>query len=130
MYLAVVERQLIMQGLDLSSLARLASTCRQMRVEAMQKESGKFIPPPGFKVPLERECHIPGVHSAHASPLFRKHAAMMLSYRGFHNTESLMQKATQFSRIVTFIADSSYGRRSRCCSCSLCRACNMRRTCI
>ena len=46
MRLAVVERQLIMQGLDLVSLGRLASTCKQMRGEAMDKEAGRFIPKP------------------------------------------------------------------------------------
>ena len=107
--LAVVERQLVMQGLDLSSLARLASTCRQVRGEALDKESGKFIPSPCEGGPLEFECQLRVVHSAHDSPLFRKHAAMVLWCVRDHasNTESLIDKAAQFTRVVSFRADQS-----------------------
>ena len=44
--LAVVERQLIMQGLEMRSLCRLASTCKHMRAEAMHREAGKFMHDP------------------------------------------------------------------------------------
>ena len=68
--LAVVERQLIMQGLDLCSLARLASTCKQMRGEALDKEAGKFLLMPDSMMPLGPAHDINGVHCAHDSPLF------------------------------------------------------------
>ena len=70
--LAVVERQLVMQGLDLSSLARLASTCKQMRGEALDKEAGKLILRPGWlaKRSLVDAHSIHKRHAAHASPLF------------------------------------------------------------
>ena len=43
MRVAVVERQLIMQRLDIQSLTRIASTCAQLRAEASHKQVGKFI---------------------------------------------------------------------------------------
>ena len=104
--LAVVERQLVMQCLDLRSLARLASACKQMRRESLSKEVGKFINDL-CGIPY-RALSINGHHSAHDSPLFRKHAPMTLRCRGFRNAESLMQKATQFSRIGSFEADDSF----------------------
>ena len=41
--LAVVERQLILQSLDMTSLAHAALTCRRLCVESLHKEVGKFI---------------------------------------------------------------------------------------
>ena len=108
--LAVVERQLVMQGLDLCSLAQLASTCKQMRAEALDKEAGKFIPKPRWQGSLARECILLMRHSAHDSPLFRKHAAMSLrcyNESSDDDNESLIQKAAQFSRVVAFDADDS-----------------------
>lgn len=41
--LAVVERQLIMEGLDFTSLARLACTCKQLRSESLHPASGRIL---------------------------------------------------------------------------------------
>ena len=71
----------------------------------MDKESGKF-----FRHADDSRAHrIVERHSAHASPLFRKHAPMRLEcYRylcnGARNNQLLLHKAAQFSRVVTFIA--------------------------
>lgn len=83
-----MERQLVMQLLDLTSLTQIASTCRQMGAEALHKEAGKFILQPQehpwnvWEV-LERTkmFHLSGVtenHPAHVSSLFRIHAPMTL----------------------------------------------------
>ena len=108
--LAVVERQLIMQGLDLLSLARLASTCKRMREEAMDKEAGKFIPMWHSEMRLSSAHHIRQLHPAHASPLFCQHAAMSLWCYGGDTPNDyppLIHKATQFSRVVSFTANHS-----------------------
>lgn len=104
--LAVVERQLVMQGCDLRSLARLASTCRQMRGEALDKEAGKFIPrPPQWEDSLHRVCFIHQNYPAHDSPLFRKHAPMTLTCHGDRpprDDQSLVRKTALFSRVASF----------------------------
>lgn len=61
--LAVVERQLIMQGLDFRPLVWLASTCRQLHRESLHPNAGKFL----------RESKWGGY-----SPLFRAHARVQL----------------------------------------------------
>ena len=110
--LAVVERQLIMQGLDFRSLARLASSCKQMRGEALDKEAGKFLEPPHeYDENIFYRAHcIEERPSAHASPLFRKHAPMILdccSYFGRVDHGSLIHRVAQFSRVVKFRAEQS-----------------------
>ena len=95
MGLAVVERQLIMQMLDIFCLARLASTCAQLRGEALHKQAGKFI----SKCPRHR-----GVNSddpAHASALFRAHAPVHLTLSDdLALAPALLDKAATFSRIT------------------------------
>ena len=108
--LAVVERQLVMQGLDLISLARLASTCKQIRAEALDKEAGKFIPKPRREEPLETLCLLHKRRSAHCSPLFRMHAPMTLRCTGQIASLAnvlLLHQARQFSRVVEFCVDDS-----------------------
>ena len=101
--LAVVERQLVMQGLDLGSLARLASSCKQMRGEAMNKEAGRFLKHPDCDDALSDAHCMAEFHPAHASPLFCKHAPMSLRCSD-DSAESLLPPAAQFSRVVTFSA--------------------------
>ena len=98
--LAVVARQLVMQGLDLISLAQLASTCKQMRGEALDKEAGKFIHDSHVSVPGLIDKH----HPAHASPLYRKHARIVLRIPSPYNADSLIHKTALFSWVVAFTA--------------------------
>ena len=117
MTLAVVERQLIMQGLDFRSLARLSSTCHQMQVESLHKEAGKFIPEPVWPLcVLSDDRPSSSAGRAHASPLFRMHAPVRLSFLKWDWTpmtlaqrEALSLKAARFLRINQL----SFGRTEK-----------------
>lgn len=93
MRLAVVERQLVMRCLDITSLARLASTCKPLRGEALHKESGKSLcelESSGCWVTLQEDMFAPEAFTRfqpkmygrylwlRASPLFRAHARVNL----------------------------------------------------
>ena len=113
MGMAVVQRQLVMQGLDIQSLSRLASTCNQLRAEALHRESGKFIQQqsPGsrmdetlrrFNVHLRSLCQAQEEHSAHSSPLFRTHVPVCVEVNSGDcslSPKELMIKAGTFARI-------------------------------
>ena len=102
--LAVAERQLVMQGLDLGSLARLASTCRQMRAETLDKAAGKFLEQSNCSNRLYYAHRIAEPHPAHTSPLFRKHASMTLDAPYDGDAEALIHWAAPFSRVERFTA--------------------------
>ena len=77
MQLAVVERQLIMQCLDFTSLAQLACTSKQLRAESVHPQCGAFLSDLGARSPLR--FTVPRfVPPAHSSPLFRAHIPMHL----------------------------------------------------
>ena len=97
MQLAVVERQLVMQLLDIRSLTRIASTCAQLRGESLHKQAGKFISQ------CSHHCEVNCEDAAHASALFRTHVPVQLTLYAEEDvsadTSALIDKAT-FSRIT------------------------------
>ena len=104
--LAVVERQLILQSLDWRSLTRVASTCRQLRVESLHKEVGKFISNPS--VDLSQLDRVNSNRANHASPLYRAHVSVGLMFPcpAGRSYAELMAKAALFPRIVFLDAGS------------------------
>ena len=104
MHLALVERQLVLQHLDYTSLARALCTCRQLAVEALHPQSGKFIQtqsdfPPKIAqavlfAPLEPS-------PLHASPLFRAHMPIEIRLTSEHAKDipGLLAQLARFKRL-------------------------------
>ena len=91
MGLAVVERQLIMQCLDFTSLTRISRVCRRLRDESLQPPSGRFIPaltgrlaPMGI---LGLESHLWVLAVQRTCRLLQAHVPMVL--RAYINSQQI-----------------------------------------
>ena len=112
MHLAVVERQLIMQLLDLADLARLASTCKQLGSESLHPLCGRFHPTAVEPFPrasqVIKPLQLP--HLSHLSPVVWAHRPMSVRLDGLcsvpsldlaSQTEALFQRVASFRRVVS-----------------------------
>ena len=87
MRLALVERQLVLQHLDYTSLARVLCTCRQLAVEALHPQCGKFIQTQStFPLKIAEAVGFTpwSPNPIHASPLFRAHMPIELRLTSEH----------------------------------------------
>lgn len=105
MRLAVVERQLIMQSLDIISLCRFATTCKQVATEALAPASGKFLSAPPAK-PFAVRSYSTDIPS-HRCALIRAHMPINLRMDRLDemvenalDIESFFVKAASLKRIV------------------------------
>ena len=104
MRLALVERQLVMQMLDYTALARIMCTCRQLSAESLHPQSGKFIQsqtnfPLNISEALDLR-HPFQPHEMHASPLFCAHMPMNICLITLDaDIPDLIVRLTRFKRI-------------------------------
>ena len=104
--LAVVERQLILQSLDLTSFVHAASTCSRLRAESLHKEAGRILSKPSDAA--DQMDRVNSHRACHASPLYRAHISVSLEFPCPYGRSyaELLSKAALFRRIVYLDAEN------------------------